>query len=366
VTVVLYYGDFVSDLLVFLELQESDQAGADNASWVVLGAIIVYPVILSMMDLVTDGGMGLFGVVLNLTNIRMLYWLGRPLLGDDTQEFARASRSAADGKLIEAVLESMPQLYIQAAVVLLGLVNGPEPLVSIVISILSTAYAVTHKLLQITGVKAREQPLAAAGTALFFVADSTSRAFAVAMVVAAQGVHVVTWAGVYLAVELAVRVGHAMRHDKSWDNFRVTSALLSLFSSFPLTRAASERHWLCANSTVFTVAMIVASWSTSTASATALYIAVVALVVKVAAYTAIVHRLGADSSSGIDTTGLAMMALSSNAEDQQSSWTASMWAKHLLANQILELDLREKPFAMVGFRGAMLAAERGLKIHNIE
>lgn len=64
-----------------------------------------------------------------------------------------ATRSGADLKLMEAILESMPQLYIQMIVLLAGFISHTEWIayVSVVTSSLSASVAVTHKMLHLLG-----------------------------------------------------------------------------------------------------------------------------------------------------------------------------------------------------------------------
>jgi hypothetical protein len=128
----LYYGDFISDLLLALSLFA---VGEDGLATAVIAVLAANPLALSAMDLYEyysvsaenyymegeDGDidgerredkMGWFGVMLNLTNTRMLYTWIQPLLYDDEQEAAAAASAGANIKLFEAVFESMPQLFI--------------------------------------------------------------------------------------------------------------------------------------------------------------------------------------------------------------------------------------------------------------
>jgi len=138
----LFYADFVSDVLYARLLWENDLVGLFKAVIVVL---VLPPVALSAMDLheyynaeegsQRDAQMGWFGVLLNLTNTRMLYtlllsqgstreddssclpaWCPAALLRtvDGQRTSAKVAEQAGSNiKLFEAMFEAMPQLYIQ-------------------------------------------------------------------------------------------------------------------------------------------------------------------------------------------------------------------------------------------------------------
>ena len=84
------------------------------------------------------GKMGWKGVLLNLTNTRMLYTLVVGAGGS-----AAAAQAGGNIKLFEAVFESMPQLYIQSIVLLGGVLKEDNTVVyvSLALSVASTAQA---------------------------------------------------------------------------------------------------------------------------------------------------------------------------------------------------------------------------------
>lgn len=115
-----FYADFATDLLLVLDLlgitSEADSASrvcpdTAFAGYAVLGALCMLPLVFTIIDC---GGRGIgqcLGIFLNITNLRMLYLYLAPYIG--TLDEAATSRSTHDAKLIEAVLESMPQLCVQ-------------------------------------------------------------------------------------------------------------------------------------------------------------------------------------------------------------------------------------------------------------
>ena len=98
------------------------------------------PVALSAVDLFARSGMGWLGVLLNLTNTRMLYTLIRAGISP-AGAAAAIAQSGSNIKLFEAVFESMPQLFIQMIVFFGGLLNDEPAIVyaSLALSVVSTA-----------------------------------------------------------------------------------------------------------------------------------------------------------------------------------------------------------------------------------
>lgn len=119
-------------------------------------AVFACPVILSIADVASSTGMEWKGVLLNFTFTRMLYTTYRVVRPTKDETALSAGNANTDCKLLEALLESVPQLYIQLTVLLRGIVPAKAAdgtaesafvigWISVGISVLSIAYATTSK-----------------------------------------------------------------------------------------------------------------------------------------------------------------------------------------------------------------------------
>jgi hypothetical protein len=108
-TLALYFADVVTDVLLLVQLAgEKDQL---VMAALVGGALALHTIAMCIYDMVAVGGLRWKGVFLNLTYLRLPYVILSPKLrGIATVD---AKRSGEDIKLLEALLESTPQLYIQ-------------------------------------------------------------------------------------------------------------------------------------------------------------------------------------------------------------------------------------------------------------
>jgi hypothetical protein len=121
VTAIVYYVDFLTDVRFVIELDRcGDDADSDGLPpfffHVVLAILVLHPIALTIAD--QFGGMGVWGLPLNLTNTRMMYQLFKAMCSPTAEKKSAAVRATNDVKLFEAVFESMPQLYIQMIVLL--------------------------------------------------------------------------------------------------------------------------------------------------------------------------------------------------------------------------------------------------------
>jgi hypothetical protein len=313
----------------------------------------------------------------------MLYFLASPVLarcGGGGVSVAVAGQSVQDAKLIEAMVESLPQVYVQMTALLLGVTTGVVPVVSIGLSVLSIAHALAAKLVGFALRDPGRQARATAAAALYFGADIVARGLAVGMSGASHGVTAVGWAALFVGVDMSARLAHARLFDKDvrsvwllvteakWfangmrkTRFRLSSTLLSIFTSFPLTTARTEWHWLFALSTAFSVAMAaVAVVVTPALLPDAAPIVAAAVVLKSVAYAALLWTLRDEGAvDGEGATGCSLFALSNKAFDQMTSWTEKKWAAyHVSTSAVSHLNLLGKSYALMAIRG-LVAASRG-------
>ena len=142
--------------------------------------ILACAIMLAAIDLTTAGGMGWRGALLDLTYTRVAYSTFLVLFGSRGTA-AAASRSTSDVKLLEAVFESMPQLFLQATVQLAypAFVGDPTGITAIVFQIslaasaLSTAASTSAKMLEIFEAGGGACKSLAVG--MYFAADVVSR-----------------------------------------------------------------------------------------------------------------------------------------------------------------------------------------------
>lgn len=202
----IYYADFGTDLRLGIEANQECTAYEDPPTvlpYLIIFVICLHPVSMSAADLFSEGGRGVFGVLLNVTNTRMLYALYKVMTGDSKNTVA-AAKSTNDIKLFEAVFESMPQVHLQVLYLLYypECVGGDTGLiVSLAISTLSIVFALATKFEQLFD-KAG-QPLFTLATWLYFTSDVISRGLVVAMVFGALGgAGVAAFAGGWVVLDL--------------------------------------------------------------------------------------------------------------------------------------------------------------------
>lgn len=223
----IYYVDFATDVDLAVKATQLAQSEAcivdDYSPPTVLPQIIVIvicfcPVAMSAADLLTKGGMGLFGVFLNVTNTRMLYAVYKAIVGDGGNA-AAAAKSANDVKLFEAVLESMPQAHLQFIYLLfypdcIGGVGGLYR--SLAISTLSIVFALVSKFDQLFNQDGKAWSTLAA--CLYFACDVVSRCLAVAMLFGAfGGARVAAFAGGWIGVDV---VWQWLGNRKEWGDVK--------------------------------------------------------------------------------------------------------------------------------------------------
>lgn len=260
-TVGLFYGDLGTDvaLLVDLATVQNDLVLAG----VVGGILILHIVVLSIYDLFAAGGLGLKGVILNLTFTRVLYIVFSPVFMDTSYDDAKRSvntrknnltlfilssfftlynivvvifffcfvflelrtncllliyaticfaflcRTGHDAKLLEALLESTPQLYVQGIVLIrhTGSTSSGSFVILIMslgFSVLSIAFSQAMKLNAMLGQTASYPRYA--GAALYFLADAVLRSVAFAAVFHMHGVYVAVWLGAWFVLDMIVIV----------------------------------------------------------------------------------------------------------------------------------------------------------------
>ena len=273
-TAFIYYSDFGTDINFALkmfaiandetECEEAGKARPEDLAYMVLGILLFHPIALSVADLVMKGGMGMKGVLLNLFNVRMLYSLVTAIRGGP--DAAAAARSTNDVKLFEAVMEAMPQAYIQFVVLLhwkecVGADDGASHFASFVgslyfslaISTLSMVFAIATKF---------EHLFDRSGDAgftlavwLYFAADSISRGLAVAMAYGAGGGEALAAVGGgWVMLDLVVQL---LQGARDWSS--IPAAALSLFTSMPLSTRKRDMLRLFLISTIGTLGMALAA-----------------------------------------------------------------------------------------------------------
>ena len=197
---VLYYADFGTDLNFAVEIANpvcNTTAGEvpppAGLVYVVIGVIALHFIFMSVADLRSGGGMGWRGVLLNVLHVRMLYAVyGAIASGGGKRKAAAAARSANDVKLFEAVYESMPQLFVQFAVLLLFGDCIPDKSIysSLIVSSLSISLAIAIKFAHLfnrNDFGKSDDVWFTAAAMLYFLTDSVSRGLAVAMFLGAVG-----------------------------------------------------------------------------------------------------------------------------------------------------------------------------------
>jgi len=108
-------------------------------------------------------------------------------------------------KLLEALLESTPQLYVQAVLLIKSTPATDSSsfvllVVSLAFSVLSIAFAQSKKLDSMVGHTASRRQYC--GLMLYFIADAILRATAFAAVFEVQGIYILCWIGTWYLIEL--------------------------------------------------------------------------------------------------------------------------------------------------------------------
>ena len=246
VSVVLYYADFGSDVALTVEL---DKAGEPALRNVMILLLVLNPVVLMGVGVwnfqyrdPTDhgwgfkywqskGGFGPLGLLLGLTNTRMLSMLFGPYMKcSRTLVGASASASAqavSDCKLFEAALEAMPQPHLQMAILLLGVLTDTDPALvyfSLVMSVLTLSHVFTEKYAAMLDI--HDNLGVSAAAALYFAADALPRSLAAAVLAVVFGYSAVGYcaAGMFV-LDLAVQTGqHLFKRPTAKGNYRENHA----------------------------------------------------------------------------------------------------------------------------------------------
>lgn len=350
----IYYADFGTDVGLAIKANEGCPA-MDNPPtalpYAIIFLIILHPVMMSAADLLAQGGMGLFGVLLNFTNTRMLHAVYKAVAGDGRDAVA-AAKTANDVKLFEAVLESMPQLHLQCIYLLfypdcVGDKNNGYLLLylSLALSTVSIVFALATKF---------ERMFDKSGNALFtlavwlyFMSDVISRGLAVAMMFGAfGGAGVAVVAGVWVILDVGT---HCCGAPTSWEDYWFNlyrndfpSTLISLLTVMPLSTKEHDRTRLFFLSICATFVMalcgtlvgyeaVIERPATTAANASPTTKAVVfaALAVKSIAYVFGLRGGMLERGQGaLETAGFAaLFSLSGIAGNQNRfSWNSNDWA----------------------------------------
>ena len=356
---VLFYADCTTDFLQMFGLLSN--ASTATYGYAVLAVIVALPVVLSVYDVFKEDGLGFKGVVLNATYTRMLYMYMYGHLRGDSEAAARAT---GDIKVVESIIESIPQLMISATLILANHLDPTAvPLdvtlayVSAGMSVASITQASAAKLMKMLGLSAWDNRAAALGAALYFAGDAVSRAAAVAMIAELAGgaalalcaagmviIGLLLEADCFLWVRYEGRIGLpriirpvAADGDIFEDNDFIewsqifSQLLLSLFSALPLSTGAAARHRLFVVSTAAVGAM--AAWVVARggAGSTAVYaVCFAALGLKTLAYLCSTGRATA-TAAAVTGSGFGVFALSSAAGTGKGSLTAAEWRDALVA-----------------------------------
>ena len=209
----VYYADLALDVIVAIEYMGDEQTR--TAGIVMICILAFHTLLLSAIDLFSKDGMGLFGVLLNLSFVRMAYTLVAPSCSSGGVGRAAAQRATRDIKLLESALESTPQLFVQVTVALSFGVPPETRMVtytSIALSALSIGWAFASKFNVMFGIAGAGGVYVA--TILYFLADSISRAIAVGMLVVAHGMYTIVWFSVWFLLDFVIKA-YQFRADDS-------------------------------------------------------------------------------------------------------------------------------------------------------
>lgn len=120
---VLYYIDLITDA-VFVRNVWADKENTRAYGIISLVSIIACPLILSVADVMVKTGMGWKGVLLNFTFLRMFYTTYRVAKPTEGETAVSAGKANTDCKLVEALVESVPQLFIQLTALFSGIIQA--------------------------------------------------------------------------------------------------------------------------------------------------------------------------------------------------------------------------------------------------
>ena len=299
ITVTIQYANFATDVRYAQILREAGLVGLSN---VVIGILLLPPLALSAMDLyeyyttpaevrvkdVTandmdgfdgaiydkftternrqrDALIGWKGVLLNLTNTRMMYMLLIPEIGhwrlfeccfgsagkDAWSVTARKAikQAGTNVKLFGAIFASMPQLYVQSVILFDGLLDASkEPITiysSLALSFISIAAAVAGKVLQIIDPdKISILQLVAVYT--YFSTDAVLRTITAVLLFAMDttGVALVLAMAVLVVVDFAVQAWQArLRRSRDVYDLRLDRVVTFADVAYGQSMIRMEGEW---------------------------------------------------------------------------------------------------------------------------
>ena len=332
ITLALFFTDIVTDILVTVDLLDEDGERYDPeaslyAAVASITIMAMLPVFQSLVDIIDENSMDWWlGLPLNFTYLRLVYFV---LVGSSSA----SSKAIGDAKLIEAIIESMPQLLVQAAALAANLVAFDLTImVSLSLSLASIAHAAALKMYTVYKLDKWDNGILAAVVALlYFAVDSASRGIAVNLTVAKHGMRITPFVpvlGPWISAEAIYRglCHHYYRASraKRWViDPSVVSGVLALFSALPLSNNSTERRWLFVTSTVATSAAAYTAGLDADADAGAVLVFVCCIVVKLLLFATMERALGINSTyqqTLSDDYGKAAFSFDVDLTKQQQTW----------------------------------------------
>eukprot|EP00035_Acanthoeca_spectabilis_P013594 m.253355 g.253355 ORF g.253355 m.253355 type:complete len:2762 (+) comp15929_c1_seq8:148-8433(+) len=305
-----FYYDFATDVEVIVGLFAASNRGTDShvttyAAWLSVMILVLTPLVMFGMDCaeerssknVTNGPNDekdndsgtdkensnvneadssptrrpqwqrvLLSFVINFTNTRPLYVTASSFFDG---MYVEADEAVTDIKFLEVLLESLPQMFLQSAVLAASLVDAQTVMRSLALSVLNAAWSCTSRALQMYGSSVLDFAKtfkASFVMFLYLLCDVMSRASATFILVAVHGMSVdpvVWWLLGWFGLDMLVRKVTAFldgHRAESWvvDNSTL-SALAGILSSLPMTRNPTERRWLFIMSIAFPVGAVSSS-----------------------------------------------------------------------------------------------------------
>eukprot|EP00730_Choanoeca_flexa_P018752 TRINITY_DN9137_c0_g1_i4.p1 TRINITY_DN9137_c0_g1~~TRINITY_DN9137_c0_g1_i4.p1 ORF type:complete len:618 (+),score=118.04 TRINITY_DN9137_c0_g1_i4:157-2010(+) len=337
-SVVLYYFDVVSDFLLMASL--ADEKDFDILAFVVL-VLVSRVVFVSILDMVLAGGMGIKGVMLNLVEARMLYYLGASCTRERNPVMTK--RAAGDFGLIEAVFESLPQTLLQAYLILSIAKEGggwhtPVIVFSFSVSYFRLMITVSGKLLTMFQRDSRLTIFQALGVHLYFLADSLSRSFSLAVFfLHSSNTAVAITITVYLIIEIVLlvvperRLPFQLRLSRGELFGRL---IVGLLVSLPLTQRRGERWRVFGFSTLASVVLTLAVATDNIAGQTFVLTTVMAsTVVKIVTFLAVIIRFP-DADVSITLSNLVLSPTDAN------RWSEQYWLDYIGTKRKLVVSRR--------------------------
>eukprot|EP00045_Choanoeca_perplexa_P011030 m.115273 g.115273 ORF g.115273 m.115273 type:complete len:616 (-) comp15487_c0_seq1:59-1906(-) len=322
-SVLLYYFDVVSDFVLMASLARDNDRGILAFVLIVIVARVVF---VCCLDMLLAGGMGIKGVILNLFELRMLYYLGASCTKERSPVMTK--RAAGDFGMIEAVFESLPQTLLQAYLVLSLAKAGqrwqtPIIIVSFAISFFRLMITVSGKLLTMFQ---RDTPLTlyqAGGVHLYFLADAISRSFAFAVFfLYSSGGVVALVIIVYIIIELLLLLVPERSRRQSLQvsvGELATRLVVGLLVSLPLTQRRSERWRVFGFSTLASIVLTLTVASREIEAQEFVLIAVFGgILVKVVMFFSVIVRFP-DADVGITLGSLVLSPTDAN------RWSDEYW-----------------------------------------